>query len=126
VRPALNGGGLQPTRPQRVSRASRRGPCWSAAARAAAAGGAAGEANRGAGVAGAGGSGASDGGVLILGDAGICLGDAAPCDGIRLQYHAGNLNKQNDAWIRPEIRCWRSDPCRPPDRSRPAARGRTS
>jgi hypothetical protein len=63
------------------------------------AGGAAGAGN----TAGASGGEFRDAGVLVLDDAGSCLGDAAPCGGIRLQYHAGNLNKPNDAWIRPLI-----------------------
>lgn len=71
--------------------------------------GSGGAANGGTGTAGAGGAGgaptggAGDGGVLVLGDAGSCVGDADPCGGVRLQYRAGNLNKQNDAWIRPQL-----------------------
>jgi hypothetical protein len=68
-----------------------------------AAGGAAGAGNVAGANGRAGAAGSGDGAVVVLSDAGSCPGDAGPCGGVRLQYHAGDTNKPTDPWIRPLI-----------------------
>src|SRR5690349_12812225 len=48
------------------------------------------------------GGGSGSGGALTV-DGGSCVDAAAPCGSVRVQYHAGDLNKPTDPWIRPQI-----------------------
>jgi hypothetical protein len=50
----------------------------------------------------AGASGGGTGGTLVV-DGGSCVDAGGACGTVRLQYHAGDTNKPNDAWIRPQI-----------------------
>jgi hypothetical protein len=61
-------------------------------------------ASGGAGTTGTGGSsGASGTGGALVVDGGSCVDAGGPCGAVRLQYQAGDTNKPNDAWIRPQI-----------------------